>query len=108
LEYSINLFLCIEEWLPSVALIGLQRLVGCVLIKNLRLLAKQLEKGNSIVLRYNSMNETSGRSIESMTSSTEFVELHSNIVQTTVKVSPCINVYRRKKLCLDWPLLNSK
>lgn len=87
LEYSVNLFLCVEEWLPSVALVGLQRLVGCVLTKQLRLVAKQLEKGNSIVLRhYSNTNETSTKSIENLTSTAEFIELHAQIVQPVIKV----------------------
>jgi hypothetical protein len=85
LEYSVNLFLCIEEWLPNVALIGLQRLIANVLTKQMRLLVKQIEKGNSVVLRHNS-NEPSFKTIENMTNSAEFAELHNTAVQILIKV----------------------
>jgi hypothetical protein len=62
-------------------------ILGCVLTKQLRLLSKQMEKGNSVVLRYNSFtNETAAKSIENMIGSPEFADLHSTIVSIAIKV----------------------
>jgi hypothetical protein len=105
LEYSVNLFLCIEEWLPNVALIGLQRLVASVFTKQMRLLAKQLEKGNSVVLRHNSGGELSFKFSESMINLTEFIELHNVSVQILIKVKLSL-MQRLQVSSLDWTFFN--
>jgi hypothetical protein len=45
-----------------------------------------LEKGNSIVLRNSSTNDSTAKSVETIISSSDFAELHSGIVQTLIKL----------------------
>lgn len=93
LEYSVNLFLCIDEWLPGVALVGLQRLVANVLTRQMRLLTKQLEKGNSVFLRHSTGGDS--KSIEGMTASNEFAEFHALVVPTIVKIGHFSVLYQQ-------------
>ncbi|KAI6217919.1 WASH complex subunit strumpellin [Aphelenchoides besseyi] len=84
LEFSVNLFMCIESWLPSVALSGLQKLVGQSLTHRIRLLSQKVEKSNSMILRY--VREQTAKSIDTLTASSEFVELHNTLVPMITKI----------------------
>ncbi|KAI6241446.1 WASH complex subunit strumpellin [Aphelenchoides fujianensis] len=78
LEFSIHLFVCLDSWLPNVALVGLQKLVGCALNRRLRELSRRLERANSLVLRV--VREQTARAIEGLTATPEFHELHARLV----------------------------
>lgn len=85
LEFTGAILVCINEWLPTTALVALERAIATARIHRVVELARRVEKAaTSLVTRHAS--DPTARNIETLVATADFTSLHVTLVPIIAKV----------------------